>query len=123
MSTWFFYNWNFQQVPVYENIMNAVCNPFFNNYLCDYDGGDCCTPFVDLDACGLASNCMCHFTGKTHATFEQVRFPYCFEIWPPGGRLHFSISGPVPVYFQSQMRSLKISRFLVLFWSILGTNY
>ena len=74
MSTWFFYNWNFQQVPVYENIMNAVCNPFFNNYLCDYDGGDCCTPFVDLDACGLASNCMCHFTGKTHATFEQVRF-------------------------------------------------
>ena len=65
------YNWNFQQLPVYENIMNAVCNPYFNNYLCDYDGGDCCTPFVNLDACGLASTCECHFTGKTHATFEQ----------------------------------------------------
>ena len=60
-----------QQLVVYRNLMNTICDPLLNNYLCDYDAGDCCTPFTDLDHCHLASNCECHFTGRTHATFQQ----------------------------------------------------
>ena len=60
-----------QALVVYRNLMNTICDPMFNNYLCDYDAGDCCTPFTDLDHCPLGSNCECHFTGQTHATFRQ----------------------------------------------------
>ena len=29
-----------QQTVVYRDLMNTICDPLLNNYLCDYDGGN-----------------------------------------------------------------------------------
>jgi len=53
------------------NIGNTICDSYFNNELCDWDGGDCCTQFTDLDKCGPGDHCTCHLTGKLHKTLKS----------------------------------------------------
>ena len=50
---------------------NTICDSYFNNELCDWDGGDCCTQFTDLDKCGPGDHCTCHLTGKLHKTLKS----------------------------------------------------
>ena len=54
-------------------IGNMVCNPYFNNELCEWDGGDCCFFPVDLNACTWGSDCRCHFTGKLSQQFQESK--------------------------------------------------
>ena len=50
---------------------NTICDSYFNNELCDWDGGDCCTQFTDLDKCGPGDHCTCHLTGRLHKTLKS----------------------------------------------------
>ena len=52
------------------NIADNVCNPYFNNMMCDYDGGDCCAAIVSYEMCSIGLDCRCHYTGKMHQTFK-----------------------------------------------------
>jgi hypothetical protein len=52
-------------------VRNMMCDPAFNVPSCDWDGGDCCLPMVDLTRCYVGGNCSCHFTGKVHPKVQE----------------------------------------------------
>ena len=43
--------------PNYTSIGNGICNDENNNPICQYDGGDCCLPNVNITAC---TECHCN---------------------------------------------------------------
>ena len=43
--------------PNYTSIGNGICNDENNNPICQYDGGDCCLPNVNITAC---AECHCN---------------------------------------------------------------
>ena len=55
----------------WTNINNGYCNGITNTEICDFDGGDCCLPEVNLSDCESAE-CVCHEDGLIH--YEPI---YC----------------------------------------------
>ena len=50
-------------------IGDGVCSDDLNTPFCDYDGGDCCLPYI-VKSC--LYNCICHEDGLVHPTFEGI---------------------------------------------------
>ena len=50
-------------------IGDGVCSDDLNTPFCDYDGGDCCLPYI-VKSC--LYNCICHEDGLVHPTFESI---------------------------------------------------
>ena len=46
-----------------EHVGDGFCNDATNKEICDYDGGDCCTIFINVEYC---RTCICHEDGKRH---------------------------------------------------------
>ena len=46
-----------------EHVGDGFCNDATNKEICDYDGGDCCTTFINVEYC---RTCICHEDGKRH---------------------------------------------------------
>ena len=51
-------------------IGDGVCSDDLNTPFCDYDGGDCCLPYI-VKSC--LYNCICHVDGLVHPTFERIK--------------------------------------------------
>ena len=50
-------------------IGDGVCSDDLNTPFCDYDGGDCCLPYI-VKSC--LYNCICHEDGLVHPTFKGI---------------------------------------------------
>ena len=50
-------------------IGDGICDDHLNTANCDYDGGDCCLPYI-VDMCdSQIYSCICHEDGLIHPTF------------------------------------------------------
>ena len=50
--------------PYPEYVGDGFCDDATNKEICEYDGGDCCTIFVNVEHC---RTCICHEDGRRHA--------------------------------------------------------
>ena len=72
-----------------EVVGDGICQKRANNYVCDFDGGDCCRVTKMSKWCSLTSDCACHeeldtLTTTTTTTKVILTLPTTTPFVPPG---------------------------------------